>query len=232
MTEPRTTDPRAERDFIGFCEIYDLLATASKEHSVPNYECEEGKEAEVRVAIEQAIKFGPFNPPKTLWGAARLKRHFPYINTADKAFIQAKDVTRVPSRYEEYVNSDVSMFRRNVSANELLYSLFRGDDCGGGIKMADYKNLFSKGLVNRDNIADLATKAENTKDALTSRETLSLNEPSRRMLSEMDSSQPILTNHLGNIAMGASRSDMDLAFRTFLSKSSEVGSCLFISIDV
>ena len=124
------------------------------------------------------------------------------------------------------------MFRRNVSANELLYSLFRGDDCGGGIKMADYKNLFSKGLVNRDNIADLATKAENTKDALTSRETLSLNEPSRRMLSEMDSSQPILTNHLGNIAMGASRSDMDLAFRTFLSKSSEVGSCLFISIDV
>ena len=32
--------------------------------------------------------------------------------------------------------------------------------------------------------------------------------------------------------MGASRSDMDLAFRTFLSKSSEVGSCLFISIDV
>ena len=48
----------------------------------------------------------------------------------------------------------------------------------------------------------------------------------------MDSSQPILTNHLGNIAMGASRSDMDLAFRTFLSKSSEVGSCLFISIDV
>ena len=29
------------------------------------------------------------------------------------------------------------MFRRNVSANELLYSLFRGDDCGGGIKMAD-----------------------------------------------------------------------------------------------
>ena len=107
MTEPRTTDPRAERDFIGFCEIYDLLATASKEHSVPNYECEEGKEAEVRVAIEQAIKFGPFNPPKTLWGAARLKRHFPYINTADKAFIQAKDVTRVPFRYAEYVNPGV-----------------------------------------------------------------------------------------------------------------------------
>jgi len=52
------------------------------------------------------------------------------------------------------------------------------------------------------------------------------------MLSEMDSSHPVLTNHLGNIAMGASCSDMDLAFRTFLSKSSEVGSCLFISIDV
>ena len=231
MTEPRSTNPQAEKDFLGFCEIYDLLATASKEHSIPSHECNEGREAEVRVAIEQAIKFGPCNPPESLWGAARLKRHFPCVNTADKAFIQAKDVTRVPARYGEYVNPGSSMFRRNVATNELLYSMFNGDDCGGGVKMSDYKVLFSKGLVKRDNIADLATKAESTKDALTSRETLSLNEPSRRMLSEMDSSHPILTNHLGNIAMGTSRSDMDLAFRTFLSKSSEVGSCLFISID-
>ena len=232
MTEPRSTDPQAEKDFIGFCEIYDLLVTASREHVIPSYECAEGKEAEVRVAVEQAIKFGPCNPPESLWGAARLKNHFPYVNTADKAFIQAKDVTRVPSKYAEYVNPGASMFKRNVSANELLYSMFHGDDCGGGIKMADYKVLFSKDMVKRDNIADLATKAESTKDAMTSRETLSLNEPSRRMLSDMDSSLPVLTNHLGNIAMGASRSDMDLAFRTFLSKSSEVGSCLFISIDV
>ena len=160
MTEPRSTDPRAEKDFIGFCEIYDLLATASKEHSIPNHECNEGKEAEVRVAIEQAIKFGPFNPPESLWGAARLKRHFPYVNTADKAFIQAKDVTRVQARYEEFVNPGTSMFRRNISANELLYSLFRGDDCGAGVKMADYKTLFAKGLINTDNIADLATGRE------------------------------------------------------------------------
>ena len=52
------------------------------------------------------------------------------------------------------------------------------------------------------------------------------------MMSEMDSSGPLLTNYLGNVAMGASKADMDLAFRTFLSKSSELGSCLFISIDV
>ncbi len=94
------------------------------------------------------------------------------------------------------------MFKRNVAANELLYSMFNGDDCGGGIKMSDYMVLFLKDLVKRDYIADLATKAESTKDDLTSRETLSLNEPSRRMLSEMDSSLPILTNHSGNIAMG------------------------------
>ena len=42
------------------------------------------------------------------------------------------------------------------------------------------------------------------------------------MLSEMYSSNPVPANHLGNIAMGASRADMDLAFRMFLSKSSEV----------
>ena len=101
MTEPRSTNPQAEKDFLGFCEIYDLLATASKEHSIPSHECNEGKEAEVRVVIERAIKFGPGNPPESLWGAARLKRHFPYVNTADKAFIQAKDVTCVPSKYEE-----------------------------------------------------------------------------------------------------------------------------------
>ena len=87
------------------------------------------------------------------------------------------------------------MFKRNVSANELLFSMFHGDDCGGGVKMAEYKVLFAKDMVRRDNIADLATKAESTKDALTSRETLSLNEPSRHMLSEMDSSHQVLTNH-------------------------------------
>ena len=232
MTEPQSTDPQAEKDFLGFCQIYDLLVTASKEHSVPSYECVEGKEDEVRVAIEQAIKFGPCNPPESLWGAARLKRHFPCVHIANKAFIQAKDVTCVPARYEEYVNPGSSMFKRNVSANKLLFSMFHGDDCGGGVKMAEYKVLFAKDMVRRDNIADLATKAESTKDALTSRETLSLNEPSRHMLSEMDSSHQVLTNHLGNIAMGVSRTNMDLAFRTFLSKSSEVGSCLFISIDV
>ena len=45
MTEERSTDLKAEKDFIGLCEIYDLLATASKEHSAPNYKCTEGKEA-------------------------------------------------------------------------------------------------------------------------------------------------------------------------------------------
>ncbi len=79
MTELRTTDPQAERNFLGFCQIYDLLVTASKEHSVPSHECVEGKEAEVRVAIEQAIKFGPCNRPESLWGAAGLKCHFPFI---------------------------------------------------------------------------------------------------------------------------------------------------------
>ncbi len=98
--------------------------------------------------------------------------------------------------------------------------------------MAKYKVLFTDGLIKRDNIAYDATMAESTKDAETSREMLSLNEPSRRMLSEMDSSSPLLSNNLNNNAMGASRADMDLAFRTFPSKSSEVGSCLFISIDV
>ena len=216
---------------MGFAR-YDLLVTASKEHLVPIYECEEGKESEVRATIEFAIKHGPGNPPETLWGAARPKTHFPYVHTADKALVQAKDVTRVPAKYENYVNPGSSAFRRNVSANELLYSLFHGDDCGEGIKMAKYKELFSRGLVNRDNIADLASKAESTKDAATSRETLTPNEPSRRLLSEMDSSNPVHTNHLENIAVRASRSDMDLAFRTFLSKSSEVGSCLFIGIDI
>ena len=232
MTEERSTDPKAERDFVGFCEIYDLLITASKEHSIPNYECNEEKEAEVRAAIESAIKCGPGNPPEFLWGAARLKKHFPYVNTADKAFIQAKDVTRVPARCEEHANPGGTAFRRNVASNELLFSLFQGDDCGSSVKMSKYKELFSANMVRSDNIVDLATKAESTKNAATSCKTLSLNGPSRRMLSEMDLSNPVLTNHLGNIAMGASRSDMDLAFRTFLSKSSEVGSCLFISIDV
>ena len=173
MTEPRFTDPKAETDFIGFCEIYDLLIIASKEHSVPNYECVEGKEAEVRAAIESAIKCGPGNPPESLWGAAHLKRHFLYVNTADKAFIQAKDVTRVPAKYEEYVNRGSTAFRRNIASNELLYSLFDGDDCGGRVKMSKYKELFAADMVKRDNIADLATKAESTKDASTPHETLS-----------------------------------------------------------
>lgn len=66
MTEDRVTDPKAMRDFIGFCEIYNLLVTASKEHSIPTYESEPVKEAEVRSAVEVAIKHGPGNPPENL----------------------------------------------------------------------------------------------------------------------------------------------------------------------
>lgn len=116
-----------------------------------------------------------------------------------------------------------------MAANELMFSLHKGDDCGGGVKMADFKKA---GTVGRDKIANVATKAGSTKDALTSKETLSLNEPSKRMLSEMDSSGALITNYLGNIAMGSSKADMDLAYRTFLSKSSEVRLCLFIRIDL
>ena len=159
-------------------------------------------------------------------------KHFPYVHTADKAFVQAKDVTRVPPSYDDYINPGRTAFKRNISLNELLFSLFNRNECRGGVTMAKYKVLFTDGLIKRDNIAYVATMAESTKDAETSREMLSLNEPSRRMLSEMDPSSPLLSNNLNNIAMGASRADMDLAFRTFLSKSSEVGSCLFISIDV
>ena len=36
------------------------------------------------------------------------------------------------------------------------------------MKMSEYKEMFAKGMVKRDNIAELATKAESTKDAQTS----------------------------------------------------------------
>ena len=62
----RVTDLNAMRDFIGFCQIYDLLVTASKKHSIPTYESEPVKEAEVRSAVEVAIKHGPGNPPENL----------------------------------------------------------------------------------------------------------------------------------------------------------------------
>jgi len=74
MTEDRVTNPKATRDFLGFCQIYDLLVTAFKEKSIPNNECKEG---------------------------ARLVKHFPYVHTANTAFVQAKDVTRVPPSCEE-----------------------------------------------------------------------------------------------------------------------------------
>ena len=38
------------------------------------------------------------------------------------------------------------------------------------------------------------------------------------MLSEMDSTDALITNYLGNIAMGSSKADMDLAYRMFLPK--------------
>ena len=128
MTEDRVTNPKASREFLGFCQIYDLLVTASKEKLIPNYEYEEGKEDEVKSAVDFAIKYVPGNPPESLWGAARLVKHFPYIHTANTAFVQAKDVTRVPPSCEEYFNPGRTNFQRNISSNELLYSLFKGND--------------------------------------------------------------------------------------------------------
>ena len=43
-----------------------------------------------------------------------------------------------------------------MAANELMFSLHKGDDCGGGVKMADYKKA---GTVGPDKIADVAPTA-------------------------------------------------------------------------
>ena len=44
-------------------------------------------------------------------------KHFPYVHTADKAFVQAKDVTRVPPSYDDYINPGRTAFKRNISLN-------------------------------------------------------------------------------------------------------------------
>ena len=77
ITADRVYNPAATDGFLGFCQIYDLLVMAAKEKVVPNNECVEGKEKVVRVAIELAIKHGPGNPPREIWGLARLVKHIP-----------------------------------------------------------------------------------------------------------------------------------------------------------
>ena len=50
MTKDRVSNPKATKDFHGFCQIYDLLVNASKE----------------KTAIDFAIKHGLGNPPESL----------------------------------------------------------------------------------------------------------------------------------------------------------------------
>ena len=104
MTTDRVYDPAATDGFLGFCQIYNLLVSAAKEKEVLNYEFVEGKEKVVRAAIELAIKHGPGNPPREIWGAARLVKHIPYVNTANTAFVEAKDVTRVPPSTDDHTS--------------------------------------------------------------------------------------------------------------------------------
>ena len=72
ITADRVYNPAATDGFLGY-----LLVMAAKEKVVPNNECVEGKEKVVRVAIELAIKHGPGNPPREIWGLARLVKHIP-----------------------------------------------------------------------------------------------------------------------------------------------------------
>lgn len=100
MTEDRIFNPRATNGFFGTNMTF---SSASKEKAIPNYECEEGRESEVRTATDYAIKHGPGNPPESLWGAARLVKHFPYVHTANTAFVQAKDVNQgSPLNYQVF----------------------------------------------------------------------------------------------------------------------------------
>ena len=208
------------------------MVTAHKEQLVPNYGCLPEKKGEVEKAIKLAIKYGSGNPSENLYGAAWLTKHFPYVNSSHYAYLDSKDVTGVPANLDDYLSADKSNRDRMISSNKLLYFIMHGASVCEGLTMEEFKTKYSKCEIRIDNIADITTKAENTKNHETACETLSLNEVSKRMLSEIDSSGSGITNHLGNIAMRASNSEMDIFHKKLLQKSRTPGSCLFVSIDI
>lgn len=224
-------EARAE-EFLGFSQINDLLMTARAERAVPSYKAQPGKEEEVAKAIKEAIRRGAGNPPKSLWGAASLDRHFPYVHSADYSHLDTKDVTRIDANVDAYFSTDRGKKANAIASNELLNSLKNGDIVHNGMSMREFKLKFAAGEAIFDNIADITTKAENTKNADTARETLSLNEPMHKIMSELDASCSGISRVHKGIAMGASRFTMDAAYRRFLICSADPQSVVFESMDI
>ena len=236
MHEPRGGKRSTQDEFIEFCQTMDYLKAFSETGNVPNHKrirygtAEE--EAELLRLETLASKKICGTPSKLGLGLVQLHKQFPYVKHANVAHLAAKDVTRVPADMKEYFENPGTGKERRVRGNEVLSSLINGDKVYKGMTMEEFREGVEAGTVEFDNIADITAKAENTKDADTARETLSLNEPMRFLMSEMDKNSAALAALYKEIAMGASVEGMDRAFKKYNEFCCCATGALCISTDI
>nr|UNI73971.1 MAG: RNA-dependent RNA polymerase [brine shrimp qin-like virus 4] len=185
-------DPSFLRQFLNFCRSYILCSYTYRERKDPKYKCEEGYDVSSRPWYKKCLRGEFVMPPKKEWGKAYIYRHFEYQNKMEFHVLESQDVTRVVRDKGMYSDRTRTGELDRFESNEILHAIFKGSKFSNGMMPSEWRDCFFSDSHIGDNVAVIAGKAENTKPGGVSdhpfktRETLSADDCTREILSEMD----------------------------------------------
>nr|UNI73967.1 MAG: RNA-dependent RNA polymerase [brine shrimp qin-like virus 3]UNI73969.1 MAG: RNA-dependent RNA polymerase [brine shrimp qin-like virus 3] len=185
-------DPVFLQEFLRFCKTYLLCSYTYRERKEPKYKSVEGYDLSNRPWYKKCLKGEFIMPPRQEWGKAHIHRHFEYQHKMEFHVLESQDVTRVVREKEMYSDRTRTGELDRFESNEILHAIFKGSSFSNGMMPSEWRDHFYSDSSLGNNIAVIAGKAENTKPGGVSchpfktRETLSADDCTREILSEMD----------------------------------------------
>nr|UNI73954.1 MAG: RNA-dependent RNA polymerase [brine shrimp qin-like virus 1] len=185
-------DPNFLKKFISFSKSFLLCNIIYQDKKVPSYRSDAELDITTKTWYKKCMS-GEFTmPPQEDWGKAWVSKNFDYQCTMEFHTLSAQDVTRVVRDKEKYTDRKNTLELTRLDTNEILNAIFHGSAFSNGDTPSEWRQKYFSEIPIGENVAVIAGKAENTKPGgasshpLKTRETLSADDCSREILSEMD----------------------------------------------
>ncbi|APG78071.1 RNA-dependent RNA polymerase [Shahe qinvirus-like virus 1] len=242
MGNSNRVDEAVWREFMGYVQAADVSRANYKAKFQPKVEIDEtgdkDKDKETFAAVMKFLSYSNVNAsaiaPKELWGKFRLKKHYPYKKVEEIAYLGANDVTHIMPDLEQYDSLQEFSRENTIDKNELLYTLKYGSKLAKLLEPSEVKKLMSEKKYKLPKIADIAAKAENTKDELKARETFSGDDVIREITSAMDQAAISLASDWPSVCLRRNERGFQKTLNSFIksTRMAEKGQCVFFSADV
>nr|UNI73961.1 MAG: RNA-dependent RNA polymerase [brine shrimp qin-like virus 2] len=180
------------KKFISFSKSFLLCNMIYQDKKVPSHQTEGEIDITTKTWYKKCMS-GEFTlPPQEDWGKAWVRKNFDYQYTMEFHTLTAQDVTRVVRDKTKYTDRKNTLELTRLDSNEILNAIFNGSTMSNGDQPSEWRQRYFSDNSIGENVAVIAGKAENTKPGgvsshpLKTRETLSADDCSREILSEMD----------------------------------------------